>query len=43
MPNHNEKEAKKNGYDGCPCCRHWEDCWLYIGRYHKTCEEFEWN
>jgi hypothetical protein len=43
MPNHNEKLAKKEGRDGCTCCRYWDDCSLYIGRYHKPCSEFEWD
>lgn len=44
MINHNERLAKEKDIGTCRYCRNFfHGCSDYIGRYHKTCEEFEWD
>ena len=43
MTNWNEKEAKSINKVCCKDCRGYDNgCYLFIGRYHKPCEEFKW-
>lgn len=43
MPNWNEKLAKAEKKVCCHDCRYYElSCRGFIGRYHQTCDEFEW-
>ena len=43
MGNHNEKLSKDLGDLTCKDCRHFSGgCSHYIGKYHKTCSDFEW-
>lgn len=44
MNNHNERKAKIEDRGGCRYCRYfWHGCSQYIGKYHKACNEFEWD
>jgi len=40
----NEKEAKSKNKLACSSCRHFLfGCSEYVGKYHKPCNEFEWD
>lgn len=43
MSNWNEREAKSLNRVCCKDCRSYDMvCYIYIGKYHKPCERFEW-
>ena len=43
LDNHNEKHAKITKLVTCVDCRGFDNgCNEYIGKYHKTCSEFQW-
>lgn len=43
MDNHDERLAKDTNALACRDCRHFHNgCSDYIGKWHKTCSEFEW-
>ena len=44
--NNNWDERKAKAYDSlsCKCCRYfYYGCSRFIGEWHKTCDEFEWD
>lgn len=44
MLNHNERLAKEKNGLTCKECRFFLfGCSEYVGRYHRTCPEFEWD
>jgi hypothetical protein len=44
MDNWNEKAAKEGGRLSCKECRQFVGgCSMYVGRWHKPCEQFQWD
>jgi len=43
MKNWNEKEAKAKNKVSCKDCRYYSNgCDEFIGKWHSTCDEFQW-
>lgn len=44
LENHDEREAKAADKVTCKNCRHFGfGCEESVGRWHKTCKEFQWD
>lgn len=43
LDNHDEKKAKAAKKVCCHDCRYFDyTCREFLGKYHKTCKDFEW-